>query len=215
MNVDAVVVYRSSGADPLTRIGGVPLLVRAVESLLGAGGLSRVHVLSAQASDHTRVVDACAGLPIAVHPHALQRGSGTRSDGSNAFSVILATADAVVLHDVAWALVDCAAVLPRVLAGLAAGHVAVAPVVPLTDTVKDVDASGFVVGTPDRAGLCVVQTPQAYRSATLDRVALPDADAAPALAAAGIGVHTVTGDPSAFALRTGDDVDLARAVVRG
>jgi 2-C-methyl-D-erythritol 4-phosphate cytidylyltransferase len=61
----------------------------------------------------------------------------------------------------------------------------------------------------------VVQTPQAYRSATLDRVALPDADAAPALAAAGIGVHTVTGDPSAFALRTGDDVDLARAVVRG
>lgn len=215
MNVDAVVACGSSGADPLTRVGGISLLVRAVDSLLGAGGFGRVHVLSARPSDHTRVVDACAGLPVVVHPHALQRENGTRSNGSNTLRVILGPVDAVVVHDVAWALVDCADVLPRLLAGLADGHTAVVPVVPLTDTVKDVDASGFVVGTPDRADLCVVQTPQLYRSAALDLVALPDLDPASTLAAAGIGVHTVAGDPRAFALRTGDDVDLARAVVRG
>lgn len=213
MNVDAVVACGSSVVDPLTRVGGVPLLVRAVESLLGAGGFSRVHVLSVQASDPARVADACAGLPVVVHPHALQRAGGTRSNGSSTLRAILGATEAVVVHEVAWALVDCADVLPRLLAALAAGHPAVAPVVPLTDTVKDVDASGLVVGTPDRAGLCVVQTPQVHRSATLDRVALPDTD--PAHWAAGVGVHTVAGDPSAFALWTGDDVDLARAVVRG
>ncbi|MDN5857417.1 MAG: 2-C-methyl-D-erythritol 4-phosphate cytidylyltransferase [Pseudonocardia sp.] len=210
MNVDAVVVCGTSAADPLARVGGVPLLVRAVESILGAGGFGRVHVLPAHPDDCARVDAVCAGLPVVVHPRAVQRATGTGSDGMDTLRLDACAAEVLVVHDVAWALVACAEVLPRVLAGVAAGHAAVVPVVPLTDTVKVVDASGLVVGTPDRAGLRVVQTPQAYRTAAFDRSGLPSM----ALAAGAACAHTVAGDPSAFPLRTADDVELARAVVR-
>jgi 2-C-methyl-D-erythritol 4-phosphate cytidylyltransferase len=148
-----------------------------------------------------------------VHPHTPQRVRATSGDGSDTLRRTIGSFDALVIHDVTWALIG-KAVLPAVLAGLADGHDAVAPVVPLTDTVKDVTPSGLVVGTPDRAGLRVVQTPQAYRSVVLAQVADP-LWPAPALAASGVEVHTVAGDPAALPLRTGDDVELARAVLRG
>jgi 2-C-methyl-D-erythritol 4-phosphate cytidylyltransferase len=55
-----------------------------------------------------------------------------------------------------------------------------------------------------------VQTPQAFRSTVLDPLR-----PAPVIAASGVVVHTVAGDPAALPLRTGDDVELARAVLRG
>lgn len=211
MGAVAIVVCSSSDLDVLVPLSGKPLLVRAVESLLGTDGVGRVHVLLPHPAEHTRVFDACAGLPVVVHPHDHQRGSDTGSNGSGTLRRISGSADAIVVHDLAWALVACADVLPRVLAGIADGHAAVVPVVPLTDTVKDVDRAGLVVGTPDRAGLRVVQTPRAYRPAVLDRVAGTDVDPA----TPGLTVHTVAGDPAAFALRTHDDVEFARAVIRG
>jgi 2-C-methyl-D-erythritol 4-phosphate cytidylyltransferase len=211
MDVAAVVVCNAPELDVLTPIGGVPLIVRAVEVLLGADDLSCVHVLPNAAAEHARLSDACAGLPVVVHPHAVQRAETASGDGSDTLRRTLGAVDAVVVHDVTWALVD-AGVLTSVLAGLADGHGAVVPVVPLTDTVKDVTPSGFVTGTPDRAELRVVQTPQGYRSTVLDEITGP---LWPALAASGVEVHTVPGDPAALPLRTGGDVELARAVVRG
>jgi len=209
MDVAAVVVCNAPELDVLTPIGGVPLLVRAVETLLGAGEFGRVHVLVGALDQHARLSDACSALPIMLHPHALQRVGATSGDGSDTLRRTIGAFDAVVIHDVTWALVD-SAVLSAVLAGLADGHDAVAPVVPLTDTVKDVTPSGLVTGTADRDGLRVVQTPQAFRSVVLDPLR-----PAPALAAAGVVVHTVAGDPAALPLRTGDDIELARAVLRG
>jgi 2-C-methyl-D-erythritol 4-phosphate cytidylyltransferase len=209
MDVAAVVVCNAPDLDVLTPVGGVPLLVRAVETLLGADELSCVHVLWGAPTEHARLSDACAGLPVVVHPHVVQRASTASGDGSDTLRRTLGAVEAIVVHDVTWALVD-AAVLTAVLAGLAGGHDAVVPVVPLTDTVKDVDPSGLVTGTPDRAGLRVVQTPQAFRSVVPDPL-----QPAPALAASGVVVHTVAGDPAALPLRTGDDVELARAVARG
>ena len=61
---------------------------------------------------------------------------------------------------------------------------------PLTDTVKRVDAGGFVRESPDREGLRVVQSPWMGR---------PGATTA----------HLVPGDPLAFAVRTEWDLELA------
>ncbi|MGI5126275.1 IspD/TarI family cytidylyltransferase [Pseudonocardia sp. CA-107938] len=210
MNVAAVVVCDAPDLDVLTPVGGVPLLVRAVDMFRDAGEFSRVHVLAAP-EEHARLSDACAGRPIVVHPHITQRPNRPASNGSGTLRRTIGAVDALVVHDVTWALVG-PYVLPAVLAGLAAGHDAVVPVVPLTDTVKDVTASGLVAGTPDRAGLRVVQTPQAYRSAVLDELAGPRW---PALVASGVEVHTVAGDPAALPLRTAADVELATAVLRG
>ncbi|SHK70766.1 2-C-methyl-D-erythritol 4-phosphate cytidylyltransferase [Pseudonocardia thermophila] len=212
MDVVAAVVCNESDVDPLTPVGGIPLLVRAVETLLGADELSAVHVLTAADHDPARVLDACADLPVVIRSHPLQRPSRARGDGVLAERWERGAADVVVVHELTWALVT-RDVLPRVLAGVAAGQDAVVPVVPLTDTVKDVTPSGLVVGTPDRASLRVVQSPQAFRAAVLD-----PADPLPSfgvLAAAGVIVHSVPGDPAALPLRTADDVALAGAVIRG
>jgi 2-C-methyl-D-erythritol 4-phosphate cytidylyltransferase len=45
----------------------------------------------------------------------------------------------------------------------------VIPVLPVVDTIKQVDASGFVIATPERSGLRAVQTPQGFRRALLEQ----------------------------------------------
>ena len=92
----------------------------------------------------------------------------------------------VLVHDAARALTP-PEVVRRVVAAVRAGYDAVVPAVPVSDTVKEVAATGragagpadaggapaadtpveVVVGTPDRSRLRAVQTPQGFASATL------------------------------------------------
>jgi 2-C-methyl-D-erythritol 4-phosphate cytidylyltransferase/2-C-methyl-D-erythritol 2,4-cyclodiphosphate synthase len=89
--------------------------------------------------------------------------------------------------------------------------------VPLNDTVKEIDAAGFVVATPDRARLRAVQTPQSFRfplilaahreAAAGGREYTDDAMIAEA---AGCAVHVFAGDARNFKLTTPED--FARAM---
>ena len=92
----------------------------------------------------------------------------------------------VLVHDATRALTP-PEVVRRVVAAVRAGYDAVVPAVPVSDTVKEVAATGragagpadaggapaadtpveVVVGTPDRSRLRAVQTPQGFASATL------------------------------------------------
>ncbi|MCZ0858080.1 2-C-methyl-D-erythritol 4-phosphate cytidylyltransferase [Actinomyces israelii] len=92
----------------------------------------------------------------------------------------------VLVHDAARALTP-PEVVRRVVAAVRAGYDAVVPAVPVSDTVKEVAATGragagpadaggapaadtpveVVVGTPHRSRLRAVQTPQGFASATL------------------------------------------------
>ncbi|MGW5670454.1 IspD/TarI family cytidylyltransferase, partial [Micromonospora sp. NPDC003776] len=47
------------------------------------------------------------------------------------------------------------------------GHRAVIPVLPVVDTIKEVDAGERVLGTVDRGALRAVQTPQGFRRSVL------------------------------------------------
>lgn len=68
--------------------------------------------------------------------------------------------DVVLVHDAARPLVTTE-VIDRALRGAATGVGAVVGV-PVTDTLKQVDATRRVVGTPDRSVLWAAQTPQAF-----------------------------------------------------
>ena len=70
---------------------------------------------------------------------------------------------------------------------VAAGHAVAVPVLPLSDTVKRVDVAGVVVGTPDRGGLRVLQTPQAFRAGVLGTDVLAKVLASHRAARAGVG----------------------------
>ena len=114
-------------------------------------------------------------------------------------------ADTVVLvHDAARPLTP-AQVTARVIDAVADGAGAVIPVLPVTDTLKTVDASGVVTGTPRRSDMVAVQTPQGFRWDVLMRAheagaslgadeAAAATDDAGLVEAIGGSVQTVAGD---------------------
>jgi 2-C-methyl-D-erythritol 4-phosphate cytidylyltransferase / 2-C-methyl-D-erythritol 2,4-cyclodiphosphate synthase len=120
-----------------------------------------------------------------------------------------------LIQDAARPFADPALVARAVEAARA--HGAAAPGVPLNDTVKEIDASGVVIATPDRARLRAVQTPQSFRfDLILDahRAAAAGGreytDDAMIAEAAGHPVHIFAGDPANFKLTTPED--FARAM---
>lgn len=66
----------------------------------------------------------------------------------------------VAIHDAARPLLTPELLKQSLLAGLEYGAVGIG--VPLKDTIKQVTADGMVIGTPDRAGLWAIQTPQVF-----------------------------------------------------
>jgi 2-C-methyl-D-erythritol 4-phosphate cytidylyltransferase len=76
----------------------------------------------------------------------------------------------VLVHDAARPLVTVE-LIERVIAALDRDGQADAAIaaMPLTDTVKRVDAAGGVLETLDRSQLWAVQTPQVFRRSALDR----------------------------------------------
>lgn len=124
----------------------------------------------------------------------------------------------VLVHDAARALTP-PSLIGRVVAALRDGHDAVVPGLPLSDTVKAVDANGLVLGTPERAGLRAVQTPQGFATDVLMR-AFDQAvdgdftDDASLVEHIGGQVQVVDGDPLAFKITTQLDLMLAKAIVR-
>ncbi|WP_029005184.1 bifunctional 2-C-methyl-D-erythritol 4-phosphate cytidylyltransferase/2-C-methyl-D-erythritol 2,4-cyclodiphosphate synthase [Azorhizobium doebereinerae] len=109
-----------------------------------------------------------------------------------------------------------AAVIARAVAALEK-HAAAIPVLPVTDTIKQVAADGIVTATPDRDTLRAVQTPQAFRFDALlaaHRAAAAAGiddltDDAAVMEWAGHAVATFEGDPGNVKLTSADD--LARA----
>lgn len=212
MDIRAVVVARrrSGQFDPLTPVGGVPMVVRAVRTLLAGAPVDHVLVL-AEAHRHDAIGRACSGLPVALREvlplraHAGQRATPASGDGRSGES------DFFLLHDAARPLTPAALVAAVVAA--AAGGNTVVPLLPLADTVKLVDAGGLVTATPDRAGLRVLQTPHAVRIGPAESDADP-LDVAARLAVDG-SVIAVDGDPLAFPVHTAWDLELAELLIDG
>lgn len=213
----------------LVTVGGVPLVVHAARSLLAAGGVTssgpRVSALVVTApadrvAEFTTLLDdAELGVPVRVVP-----GSSTRQASVAAgLAAVPADATVVLVHDAARALVP-AATVERVVAAVRAGHPAVVPAVPVTDTLTRVGPDGSAAGTVPRADLRAVQTPQGFDRATLERAhAEAQASGADEASAAtddaglverlGLPVHVVEGHDDAFKVTTARDLALAETVL--
>jgi 2-C-methyl-D-erythritol 4-phosphate cytidylyltransferase len=175
VRVAATVAADARGVSVLRTVGGVPMVVRAVRCVLDSGVATCVILdVPAPAAD---VLAACAGLPVELRRAHIDQRAAERNG-----SLLL-------IHDARRPLTP-PALVAAVVAAVVDGQDAAVPALPLTDTVKRVDADGFVRGTPDREGLRVVQSPWVGR---------PGATVA----------HLVPGDPLAFAVRTEWDLELA------
>ena len=104
-------------------------------------------------------------------------GGATRSESVRAgLESVPAEATIIVVHDGArpFASTD---LFDAVIAAVVAGADAAVPGVAVSDTIKQVDDSGTVTATPERALLRAVQTPQAFRAGTLRRAHANSANA--------------------------------------
>src|SRR6202142_2099585 len=146
------------------QLDGRTLVERAVDGLLHSGVVDRVVVaVPPDRTDRAKLILGSSATVVA----------GGANRGDSVARALAAVADAeepdfVLVHDAARALTPPELVV-RVVEALRSGHSAVVPVLPLSDTVKAVDANGAVLATPDRARLPTVQTPQGFATDLLLR----------------------------------------------
>lgn len=193
-------------------LDGRTLLEWAVAGLLNSGVVS--HVIAAVPADRVDQAKQALGSQATV----VAGGAGRTESVDRALSALPGEPDFVLVHDAARALTPPELIV-RVVDTLRAGHGAVVPALPLHDTIKAVDANGVVLGTPERAGLRAVQTPQGFATHLLLRAYQAAAgavftDDASMVEYVGGQVQVIDGDPLAFKITTPLDLLLAQAIVR-
>ncbi|MGZ4793365.1 MAG: IspD/TarI family cytidylyltransferase, partial [Ilumatobacteraceae bacterium] len=124
--------------------------------------------------DHATDIARAAsdGVVVVVPPADVEAeggvpGGATRSESVRAgLAAVPPEATIVCVHDAARPFAS-AQLFEAVIRAVADGADGAVPGVPVTDTIKQIDADRVVVGTPQRETLVAVQTPQAFRAAVL------------------------------------------------
>ncbi len=200
----------------LVQVLGESLLSRAVRGLLGSGCVHHV-VVAAPAGAVGAVREAVGPLGSSVHVVA---GGAERT---HSVRIALAEAErlapgvgALLVHDAARAFTPLS-VIRAVVRSIEGGARAAVPVLPVSDTVKQVDDSGRVSATVDRTLLRTVQTPQGFAAEVLRDAYARSSDVATDDAGlverAGYPVDTVPGHAHALKITTAFDLAIAESVL--
>jgi len=118
----------------------------------------------------------------------------------------------VLVHDAARAIASTE-LATNIVADLVKGEQAVIPALDVVDTIKEVDANGYVRSTPDRSTLRAVQTPQGFVKSVLAHAHSSAEDAtddAALVEAIGVKVKVIAGEERA--LKITNPSDLTRAI---
>ncbi|MGN8245090.1 2-C-methyl-D-erythritol 4-phosphate cytidylyltransferase [Cellulomonas soli] len=215
----------------LVPVRGEPLLVHAARGLMAARTEAgeRVAVLVVTAPEGF-VADVRAALetdlgagPGVVPPVVVVGGASRQASVAAGLAALPPEVDVVLVHDAARPFAP-PALVASVVEAVRAGHRAVVPGLPVTDTVKRVGPGGVlgwpVEATVPRAELRAVQTPQGFDRALLDRAhraAAADAhdesvaasDDAGLVERLGEPVWVVPGDERAAKITTARDLAVA------
>lgn len=202
VELTAVIVFapQENPGGALTPLGGEPAVRRMVRSL---ARVARHVLMVVDEAFVDRFDTVLAGLPTEILP---VEASATRADclarAVHSLGAVRAGrhgATHVLLADQRHPLM-AADMIDRVVAALADGADLVVPVLPVTDTVKTVDAGGTITATVDRSTLRLLQYPRGMRA---DR--LPDESLA--------GAVTVDGDADAVSVQLPADAALLEAII--
>lgn len=142
-------------------------------------------------------------------------GGATRSESvRRGLAAVPSEATIICVHDAARPFAS-EHLYKEVIAAVVNGADGAVPALPVTDTIKQVNAEGMVLDTPERASLVAVQTPQAFRAAVL-RAAHESGnegtDDASLVERAGGKVVVVNGEAINRKLTTPEDLEWARAM---
>jgi len=197
----------------LVRLHGRPLLAWVLDAFTGHPDIDSVVVVGPPGA-LADVEDCAAGRATVV-----AGGTSRQASVELGLAAVGSGVELVLVHDAARPLVP-ASVISGVVAALRAGAQAVIPVLPVADTIKQVDGTGQVVATLDRAQLRAVQTPQGFARSALvaahrdarERSLTEVTDDAGLLEVLGVPVVTVPGAELCFKITGPHDLRLAHAL---
>jgi 2-C-methyl-D-erythritol 4-phosphate cytidylyltransferase len=194
-------------------LAGRPLLWHSLRAFADAGVRHAVVVTAPARCDEAAEIAVGLDLEsVTVCP-----GGATRAE-SVGFGLqrLPAAGEVVAVHDAARPLVS-AGLIRRTIDGLAADWAAVAPALPVVDTLKLVDGER-VIRTVDRRAMWAVQTPQVFGRSTIEQVhaRLDDAGVTDDLALveqAGGRVRLIEGERRNFKITYPEDLAMAAALL--
>jgi 2-C-methyl-D-erythritol 4-phosphate cytidylyltransferase/2-C-methyl-D-erythritol 2,4-cyclodiphosphate synthase len=219
---------RAGGGEPkqYRPVLGIPLLTRTLTNLAAAAPEAHLRTVI-HPDDHESYASAMRALPASCNGWAAPAiGGPTRQqsvrNGLEALAADGLSQQAIVLvHDAARPFPSGLLVRRAIESGRS--HGAAVPGLPLTDAVKQVAASGRIHGSPDRASLRTVQTPQAFRFDVLLAAHRQAAEAgeydltddAAVVERAGHAVYVFDGERENVKLTTAEDFSRAEARLAG
>ena len=224
-SVGVVVVAAGSGSrlgadrpKAFVELHDEPILLHALEGVHTVDAVTALVVVvpADRLAETQELVDLHLGCP--CFASSVVAGGAERTDSVRAGLVALPDElEIVLVHDAARCLTPTA-VFERVIDAVAGGAAGAVPGIPVVDTVKTVDPAGVITGTPDRATLRAIQTPQGFAADILRAAYAADVaatDDAALVELTGHNVVVVDGDALAFKITTSDDLERAERVLAG
>lgn len=206
------------GSDKIMmKLGAMPVLARTVLAFENNEYIDEIIIVT-RTEKLQEIADMC-------HKNGLHKVKKVISGGATRMESALAGvsaarhgAELIAIHDGARPLVSQGLISRTVLA--AQEWRSVVPAIASTDTLKTVDARGFITGTVDRASTVRIQTPQVFNG-DLIKGALTKAvekgltltDDCSAMEMMGIKTFVVEGDPENIKITTPEDLVMVRAIV--
>ncbi|HYD87464.1 MAG TPA: bifunctional 2-C-methyl-D-erythritol 4-phosphate cytidylyltransferase/2-C-methyl-D-erythritol 2,4-cyclodiphosphate synthase [Vitreimonas sp.] len=206
---------RAGGALPkqYRPMHGRPVLRWSVAAFAEAG-VDNIIVVCAAAQ-----ADACA-VAIEGYAATITPGGDTRTASVRAGLAAAGDADVILIHDAARPGLS-AEMVRTLVAEIASGASAVAPALPVADTLLRTEEGGRVVSELDRAGAVRVQTPQAFDgravraayAAAAESMAFTDDLAV--VRANGVATRVIAGDPRLMKLTYPEDFAMLERMLAG
>lgn len=197
---------------------GVPAIVRTLRAFDACRGVENLVVVCR--GDHADAIKAYLAEFQIQKPVKLAEGGGTRQE-SVAAGIAAAPEQTAyyAIHDGARSMITPAEIDSAVADAVRYGASALA--VPVKDTIKTVDAEGFVASTPARAALWAVQTPQVFRReiylAAMEQAQKSGADYTDdcqLVERTGTRVHLTRGEYTNIKLTTPEDIALCEVLLK-
>ena len=197
---------------------GKPVLLWTLEALEGVDGIEEIiPALREEDIGQARELASRAGLRKVKR---FARGGLERQDSVyNALGLVPPETDIVLVHDGARPFAD-AAFIKGLIAGLDGADGVVPGLMP-KDTIKQVNASGFISSTPERKGLVAVQTPQVFRYDALMkaygaamRAGFYSTDDSALVESAGGKIKVVPGDAKNIKITAPEDIIYAEGLFK-
>jgi 2-C-methyl-D-erythritol 4-phosphate cytidylyltransferase/2-C-methyl-D-erythritol 2,4-cyclodiphosphate synthase len=200
----------------------IPLVDKTVlvHTVLAACAVQDVNslIITAAVAETETVSSLLSGYNLPVPWQVVAGGNERQHSIANALAAVPDHTDIVVVQDGARPLAEPHLFNTAVAA--ARQYQAAIVAVPVKDTIKSVDTTGWVTGTPDRRALWAVQTPQAFDAKLLKTAyhrAAQDGylgtDDAALVERLGIRVKIVQGDYRNIKITTSEDLIIAETLL--